>query len=242
MLRTFGTSIFLAVLIIAGVGILYFYAVRNTAEQQIAQLEAQNQEKQEIIQRFKTERRVARIVVTDQKTVAGKLQTTLLFVEYRRDGSELPAKQFIIDGDEAHFDAEIIKFKDQFVEANDPLRGQSIILFTRVYGFDQAPMNGFPIDEPDHIPAIYRGQDPTREAFEKPLWQNFWSLYNDQSKREAQGIRGLHGEGLWGKFEPDHIYTITVGVDGGTLEEAPIDPLYQSYEKSVKESVGALGK
>ncbi len=65
---------------------------------------------------------------------------------HRESGVELPARQFTIDGNEAHFDAEIIKFKDEYVESDDPLRGQSIMLFVRVYGADQAPSAGFPID------------------------------------------------------------------------------------------------
>ena len=88
------------------------------------------------------------------------MKTTLLFVEYARDGSALPARQFTINGNEAHFDAQIIKFKDQYIESGDPLRGQSIMLFVRVYGADQAPAPAFPSTTPGEIPEIYRGAGP----------------------------------------------------------------------------------
>jgi hypothetical protein len=230
MLRALTQSLFLVVLILAGSAGLYVYYVHNSEAQKLAEVQQQKKELEQVIQRLETDRRVARILVSSQQTDDSSqvLKTTLLFVEYRRDGSALPAKQFTITGDEAHFDAEIIKFKDEYVKAGDPLRGQSIILFTRVYGANQAPADGFPIDEPGSIPQIYRGIDPTISSFEQDLWKNFWILYNDKNARDAQGIRGLHGEGLWGHFAMNHIYTITLRPDGGTISEEPVEPIYQS--------------
>ncbi len=227
MVRALGKTMVLMLLILAGSVALYVYHRQNSAEHQIQVLEEQNREKDEVIGRLKTERRVARVLVTDQKTVNGRLLTTLLFVEYRRDGSALPARQFVIDGDEVHFDAQIVKFKDEYVEAGDPLRGQSIMLFTRIYGAHQAPADGFPIDEPGHIPEFYRGIDPKISQFEQGIWADFWKLYNDQDARETRGIRGLHGEGLFGMFEKGHVYTITLRPDGGTINEEPVDPMYR---------------
>ncbi|HEY1922654.1 MAG TPA: hypothetical protein VGG44_07785 [Tepidisphaeraceae bacterium] len=228
MLRALTKTAFLALLLIGGsAGLLYYYH-HNSAEQQIAQLQQKNQELEQIRHRLETDRRVAKILVTDQKTIAGQMKTTLLFVEYTESGTELPAKQFIINGNEAHFDAEIIKFKDQYVEQGDPLRGQSIMLFVRVYGADQAPSAGFPIDAPGTIPEIYRGADPQISAFEESLWADFWKLYNDHDARESRGIRGLHGEGLYGQFNPGHVYTITLRSNGdGTINEEPLDPMYK---------------
>jgi hypothetical protein len=231
MVRALAKTLFLALLVIGGSAGLFFYYVHNTSQRQIEQLEQKNQELEQIRTRLETDRRVARIIVTDQKTVAGQMKTTLLFVEYARDGSALPAKQFTIDGNEAHFDAQIIKFKDQYIESSDPLRGQSILLFVRVYGADQAPNAGFPIDTPGDIPEIYRGVDPEVSAFEQDLWNNFWKLYNDRDARDARGIRGLNGEGLYGQFLPGYQYTITLRSDGdGTINEEPLDPLYRAIQ------------
>ena len=229
MLRALAKTIFLALLMLAGSAGLFFYYVHNTAQRQIEQLQQKNQELEQIRTRLETDRRVARILVTDQKTIAGKMTTTLLFVEYTRSGDALPAKQFTIDGNEAHFDAEVIKFKDQFIEQNDPLRGQSIMLFVRVYGADQAPSVGFPIDQPGEIPEIYRGVDPQVSSFELDLWNNFWKLFNDRDARDARGIRGMNGEGLYGQFLPGYAYTITLRSDGdGTITEEPLDPMYRA--------------
>jgi hypothetical protein len=233
MVRALARTFTLVLLLAAGSACLFFYYNHNTAQRQIEQLQQKNQELQQIRTRLETDRRVARIVVTDQKTVGSQLRTTLLFVETARNGSDLPARQFTINGDEAHFDAQIIKFKDQYIESADPLRGQSIILFVRVYGADQAPSAGFPIDEPGKIPEIYRGADPQVSAFEQDLWNNFWRLYNDRNARDARGIRGLNGEGLYGQFLPGHLYTITLRADGdGTISEEPLDPMYKAVLQS----------
>ena len=232
MVRALAKTFFLLLLIFAGSASLFFYYNHNTAQRQIEQLQQKNEELQQIRTRLETDRRVARILVTDQKTVAGQMKTTLLFVESARDGSELPAKQFTINGNEAHFDAQVIKFKDQYIESADPLRGQSIMLFVRVYGADQAPSAGFPIDEPGKIPEIYGGSDPHVSSSEQDLWNNFWKLYNDRDARDARGIRGLHGEGLYGQFLPGHMYTITLRADGdGTINEEPLDSMYRAAIK-----------
>jgi hypothetical protein len=103
------------------------------------------------------------------------------------------------------------------------------MLFVRVYGADQAPDKGFPIDTPGTIPEIYHGSDPHVTDFEQDLWSNFWKLYNDRDARDARGIRGLNGEGLYGQFVPGHVYTITLRSDGdGTITEEPLDPLMDS--------------
>jgi hypothetical protein len=227
-MRALAKTAFLSLLIVGGSVGLFFYYHHNSDERRIEQLQERNRELELFNKRLKADRRVAKILVTNQPTVNGKVKTTLLFVEYARDGSELPAKQFTIDGNEAHFDAQIIKFNDEYVEQGDPFRGQSIMLFTRVYGAEQTPANGYPIDTPGSIPEIYRGTDPARADFEQDLWNNFWKLYNNEAARQAKGIRGLHGEGLFGQFDKDHLYTITLRADGdGTLSEEPLDPMYR---------------
>lgn len=144
MLRTLAKTAFLVLLLLGGSAGLFFYYNHNSAQQQIEQLQQKNQVLEQIRHRLETDRRVARILVTGQRMMGGQLKTTLLFVEYTAGGVELPAKQFTIDGNEAHFDAQIIKFKDEYVESGDPLRGRSILLFVRVYGADQAPMQASP--------------------------------------------------------------------------------------------------
>ena len=42
----------------------------------------------------------------------------------------------------------VIRFNQNFVTENDPLRGHSIALFTRIYGDKQTPANAYVIDQP----------------------------------------------------------------------------------------------
>ena len=87
------------------------------------------------MQRLEAEKRVAEVLVTDQKQGEdGVLRTTLLFVEYAKDGSTLPPRSYIIEGKSAHLDAMVIKFDHDYVARNDPLRGHSIALFCRLFG------------------------------------------------------------------------------------------------------------
>jgi hypothetical protein len=237
MVRALAKTLFLALLIVGGSFTLFFYYEHNTTRQQLKAEQQKNEELKQIINRIETDRRLARILVTDQKMVDAQLKTTLLFVEYTRDGTALPAKQFTINGNEAHFDAQVVKFKDQYLNAKDqeldPLRDQAIMLFVRVYGADQAPDAGFPIDVPGQIPEVYRGTDPHVSDLEQDIWTNFWKLYNDRDARDARGIRGLHGEGLYGQFLPGHLYTITLRPDGdGTIAEEPLDPLMEKALES----------
>jgi hypothetical protein len=238
MLRAIAKILFFTSLVVSGSVGLYVYFDRSPADRKLAAVEQEKRELEQVVQRLETDRRVAKILVTDQKMVKGQLKTTLLFVEYGRDGSAMPPREFTIDGDEAHFDAEIIKFKDEYIKkGDDPLRSQSIMLFVRVYGADQAPDAGFPIDTPGKIPDIYRGTDPEVSSFEQDLWNNFWTLYNNKAAREAKGIRGLHGEGLWGKFDLDHVYIITIRSDGdGTLVEEPLEPIYREAIRQHEET------
>src|SRR5438270_7687574 len=146
---------------LAGGGVVGYRAYQDhqSVARQIEQLERDKAKLQEEKQRLQTaverlcaEKRVAEVLVTEQSQVEGKLRTTLLFVEYARDGSPLPAKTFTINGNAAHIDAMVIKFDRGLVATDDALRGHSVALFHRLFADDQPPDDGFPIDEPGAIP------------------------------------------------------------------------------------------
>jgi hypothetical protein len=102
-----------------------------------------------------------------------------------------------------------------------------VALFTRIYGESQAPENGFPIDEPGAVPAIYHGADPRVSEFEQTMWKDFWKLATDASYRESMGVRVAQGEGVWGPFEPGRLYAIDLEADGGlNLTSEPLRGIY----------------
>src|SRR5438876_454701 len=97
-------------LILGGTAGLYWYSAHDRTQQQLRDALLQNQQLQQIIGRISDEKRVADVLVTDQKIVNGVPQTTLLFVETARDGSTLPPKSFTIKGRMIHVSAMVIRF------------------------------------------------------------------------------------------------------------------------------------
>jgi hypothetical protein len=233
----------LVALLIAGAGGILLYQNNSIPSKQIAQLQQANEkleaarvkleedkkELQTVVTRLEGEKRVADVIVARQEQVEGAgLQTTLLFVEYDRAGQPLPAKSFVIAGKTAHLDAMVIKFDHDYVGANDPLRGHSIALFTKIYGDSQPPSSAQLVDQPGTIPDVYRGADPKVSEFELALWKDFWKLYDDDAYRAVKGVRALGGHGVWGPFEPGKLYTVTLESDGGlNMTSEPLKGIYK---------------
>ena len=228
MFRTLVKIVMLTVLVVGGAVGIYVYQDRTSDARKIEKLEEERHELQQIVRRLSDERRVAEVLVTDQTEIDGVLHTTLLFVEYAKDGSSLPPKSFTIEGKTAHIDALVIKFERDFLKQDDPLRGHSIALFTKLYGDQQSPASAETIDAPGKIPDIYRGADPVVSAFETELWNDFWKLYDDENYRKSQGVRALGGHGVWGPFKPDRLYTLTIENDGGlNMTSEPLKGIYR---------------
>src|SRR5882724_1575763 len=232
MVRSLAKVIFLAVLVVAGSFGIAFYREHFSSDQKIAALEQEKRQLQQVVKRLSDERRVADVLVTDQKDVNGVQQTTLLFVEYARDGSTLPPKSFTVEGNQAHIDALVIKFDHGFVEQNDSLRGCSLALFTRIYGDRQTPDKAFTIDKPGQVPEFYRGTSPQVGQFEQNLWANFWRLADDPAFAQEKGVRIANGQGVWGPFKPDQLYTITIEANGGlNITHEPLKGIYREALK-----------
>ncbi len=215
-------------------------------EAQIAQLEAMNrqlevqkQQLEQVVTRLGEGKRVADILVTDRtQSASGAVTTSLMFVEYDRAGAPMPPRQFQIAGEIAHVDAMVIEFSRDQVVKNDPLRGHSIALFTRIFGEHDAPSSAERIDTPGKIPAFYQSTDPTLANFEQRLWGTFWRLESDESLRKEMGVKVAIGKGVWGPFAPDTLYTITLTPDGNLSRTSePIRGVYQQYIQALKQKL-----
>jgi hypothetical protein len=224
-------------LVITSAGVVY-YQQQTSATKQIEKLQDEKRQLEQVVTRLSTEKRVADILVSRQeKDATGKLQTTLLFVEYDKQGNPLPGKSFTIEGNTAHIDAMVVKFDRGLVAQDDPIRGHSIALFTKIYGENQTPAQAMMIDTPGKIPDIYRGTDPRISEFEMSLWTDFWKLYEDESYRKSKGVRALGGHGVWGPFQSDRLYSITIESDGGLNMTS--EPLKGIYREALKQRVEA---
>jgi hypothetical protein len=235
MLRASFRLIILSILVAAGSAGYWYVRNPHSPAVQIAKLEQEKKELQQIVHRLTDERREAEMIVTDQKQTADGVQTTLLFVEQARDGSPLPARSFTVKGDEVYVAGLSIRFEQGWLEKNDPLRGHGIVLFTRIFGQNQTPAEGSTIDEPGKIPDVYRG-DPAEMArvseFEQDLWRNFWKLVDDKTYRMQKGVEVAGGKAVFFKAAPDKLYRITVDARGNpTVDWEPIKPIYREAMK-----------
>jgi hypothetical protein len=233
MLRATYRLVMLSVLVAAGsVGYWYYHNPQSPAVR-IQKLEEDKKQLEQIVQRLTDERRVAEMIVTEQRPAAdgAGLETTLLFVEQARDGSPLPAKSFTVRGDEVWLAGLSIRFERGFVEKGDALRGHGIMLFTKLFGQNQTPAQGVEIDETGKIPDIYRG-DPKEvarvSAFERELWGDFWRLVDDKGFRAEKGVAAAGGKAVYFRAQPDRLYRVTLDVSGNpTVDWEPIKPIYR---------------
>src|SRR4051794_22304846 len=185
MLRATYRLAVLSVLVSAGsVGYWYFHNPQSPGVR-IEKLEEEKRELQQIVRRLTDERRVAEMIVTGQTQGPKGLETTLLFVEQSRDGTPLPARTFTVVGDEIYIAGLSIRFRQDFVMNDDPLRGRGIMLFTHLFGKNQRPADGPAIDTPGQIPELYRDPKETARVtdYERELWANFWKLTDDPKYR-----------------------------------------------------------
>lgn len=225
-------SVVLSLLTVCGLGVWQYR--RHTAEQrhiaelqrQKQELEAQKLQLQQVVTRLTTEKRVAEIVVTGQSVDPSDGVTpitSLLFVEYARDGSTLPPRSFTVRGGQVHVDGLVVEFLGDFVQKGDPLRGHSVILFEKLYGSAERPDVAARIDSPGRIPDLYRGVSPEVSQFEQSLWASFWRLAQDEAFREGKGVRVATGKSVYGPFLKDRLYTVTLDASGKmSLQDEPI--------------------
>lgn len=211
-------------------------ALMATLQAKAQALETEKQQLLQVVARLGQSKRVADLIVTDQTTVGDQVRTTLMFVEYDRQGQPMPPRQFTIDGRIAHVEAKVIEFQQDLIVRNDPLKGHAIVLFTRVFGENQTPSQAPRIDEPGKIPAFYRGTDPQLARFETRLWDLFWQLEQDETLRQETGVKLAVGKSVWGPFQPDTLYTLTLSPDGNLSRTSePIRGIYRQYIETLKQ-------
>ncbi len=110
----------------------------------------------------------------------------------------------------------MIKFDDHFIEQSDPLKGQALMLFRRIFSSTMRAEDGFVIDAEGQAPEVYAEQ-PAANAFEKELWKRFWELANDEKLAKDHGVRAIHGDAPYMRLEPDRVYEIWLRSTGEVI-------------------------
>src|SRR5262249_43775856 len=136
-------------------------------------------------------------------------------VELGKDGGAVgERKVFTVEGDTVYVDAWVIKYADDLVEKNDPLRSTAVCLFRRIFGEFQQPSAGFALDSAGSRPSVY-SQGNELSPLERDMWANFWEYANSPSKAQAAGVRAAHGEAPSMRLQPGKRYRVELRSSGG---------------------------
>lgn len=184
----------------------------------IVKLEEEKQRLEVYLTILKHIDRRARVEVLRQATdQQGNLQTTIRFTETDDTGKPINVgRELTLPGQEVYFDALVIKFDDHFVEQGDPLKGQALMLFRRIFSSSMRAEDGFAIDKEGEPPETYiEGQGAS--GFEKELWKRFWELANDEKLAKEHGVRAIHGDAPYMRMEPGRVYEICLRSTGEVI-------------------------
>lgn len=168
---------------------------------------------------LKVDHRLARLSVVNQEKRGekGDLYTTVDFVELNDEGvpyTNDTTRRFEIKGDLIYIDSWVVKFEDKYIEEKDLDRGTSLCIFNRIYGEQQQPIEGFPLDRRGTRPTGYaRGGQETE--FERKIWDDFWIIANDPVKAKEMGIRTASGEAPNMRVQKGKSYRVTLRSSGG---------------------------
>ncbi|MEW4563706.1 hypothetical protein AB1K70_14325 [Bremerella sp. JC770] len=173
---------------------------------------------------LKVDRRVGRLSVISQEKPedAPRVQSIIEFVEFNEQGQPITEPQrFKIDGDMVYVNGKVVKFEDELVETNDPLRSASIFILQKIYGEHQKPIDGFTIDKEGERPEAYGLRDEPNE-FEEKIWNNFWDIANDPVKAAEYGVRAAQEESEGMRVQPGKQYDLQIrSSDGLTIKVIP---------------------
>lgn len=189
----------------------------ETKNAEIVKLNADVDRLETSVRLLKVDHRVARISVIDQTSdfASGESSTLIEFVELNDDGQPLDApRQFSIRGDVVFLDNWIVKFDDKYVEQNDLERGTSLVLFRRIFGEMQQPIEAYSLDPVGAAPRAYVTGDKVSD-FEQRIWNDFWIIANDPAAAEKLGIRAAHGQAVSMKMQKGKSYRVELRASDG---------------------------
>lgn len=200
--------------------------LRTSVEEKAAEIEVLGVELEEAAEEIVTletakrlltvDHRLAKIDVVDQATGEdGSVTTRVRFTELDGEGQAYGEPlEADIDGNLLYVETLVIKFEDDYVEQGDALRGSSVCIFKRLFGEDQRPSEGVPIDAAGQQPPVYASDDVPLDHIE-PIWQRFWDYANDAELAESKGVRAIHGEAPFVELRPGKSYDVELRSSGG---------------------------
>ena len=192
-------------------------AVIKEQDIRIDQLSVENERLNAALALLKVDTRLARVTVLEQGTDPNTNEpfSRIEFVELNDEGDPLDTpREFRIRGDVIYIDNWIVKFDDKYVEQADLERGTSLVLFRRIFGEMQQPIDGFPLDEIGARPKAYSSGGKMSE-FEKKIWGDFWNIANNEAAAKELGIRAAHGQAVSMKVQKGKSYKVQLRASDG---------------------------
>lgn len=185
--------------------------------QDVADLKVTIEKLETRIALLKVDHRVAKLTVVEQapKEEGGQTFSTVEFVELNDEGHAIDTpRQFVLPGDTVYVDYKVVKFDDKYVEEKDIDRKTSLCLFSRIFGDEQKPIDGYALDKVNSQPTAYSRGGQVSE-FEQAIWDDFWTFANDEAKAKEKGIRAAHGQALSMKVQKGKTYRIQLRASDG---------------------------
>jgi hypothetical protein len=180
--------------------------------------------KDQIIERLSAESRIAEVLVTESRLneTTGTVMTTIKFLEYDSLGTAMEPQYFTFSGNIIQFQSLVVRFKDDLIQKGSKLQGKSAYLFLKIFMLNGRETEEYSLTETNQIPDGYKLPN-IQSDYEKNLWENFWSVALDPSKRDGYGIKNAQIEAPGSAFYPGIIYTLKIEHDGGIrIDSQPI--------------------
>jgi len=198
----------------AGVVTTYHYSEQEVRElaARVQELEQERGRLVEYAKRLSASRRMAQVDVVNQSIDAdGNVLTTLRWVQIGPDGSIGSPEIVTVRGDQVYFEALVIKFDHRDVGEATPDRAASLAMFRRVFGNQQTPETGMPLDQ---TAPPESGDQKARDAHEA-LWKRFWELAADPRIATDLGVRVAQIEAPAARMAPGQIWEVSLDAAGG---------------------------
>ena len=173
----------------------------------------------------------------ERDAATGAIVTHLRWSEVNSKGQKIGEsgeRAIQVLGDDVYVDSWQILFDPDSVKEGDPLRGKSLTLFSRIYGANQRPSDGTPLNVPEkapsedeadqHIPGHFRPTKASPSEFERDLWADFFHLCTDAEYAQERKVRTVQGTAVHKPVVEGKLYRVAINRMGQITIGNPEDP------------------
>ena len=207
----------LVLLVIVGTGGFFWH--HFTTNKTIDQLLNENEELKTAITNLSSEDKIGYAKILSQETREGVLYSKLLFVETDPEDftKHLLRKEYEVTGDVVFFDTLVVTFGNELVKDGQE---RAMYMWRRLYGEDQPPSQGFPI-ETEGQPSPRYTQLCEKLSIEdgQLFWDEIWKLSNNPKRLERLGIKAVTGKVVYRPLKPGLIYVFKISTTGAIDSE-----------------------